>query len=873
MGHLEAIVSSIGDEFDMTHTKKIKKFLGIEVTNTSKAIHLHMEEYITKLQKSFDMEKCATTTIPMNPSTSLEPDTQTDRHDPALQYQQLIGALLFITRCVRPDIAFAVHKLSRYFKNYEQKHMKAAKDVLRYLAGTKTLGISYEKKKEVTLVGYSDSDYAGDRVTRRSTTGIVYTFNDSPLTWLSKRQSLVALSSTEAEYVALATASKEGIWLRNLLCDMKVLKWHTSFQLTLNADSQSALKLAENPEFHNRTKHIDVRYHFIRLLVETKQIELQYMPSEELVADTLTKPLAKPAFLKKRKLMNLAEKEVEVEKHKAMRCTIPNKRMRFGLKDAIFIVVAFLQLLTLGICGKFQDGSAIIWRKSTQPAVIGYDSVNAKINLISPCVLLPLGGLSSHVAMKLRRQCVEQYEDLFLRELEIMCPRKNDVNYLRVKRELFVAIGILVIFAIASAGVGMGAYAVHQTDQLELGQMEIERTLDDLEKKVKILSEELKLLQKEIKKMAMTVNKLIMDLNEFREHSIESQFLVSYLTSRLLIGRSVIMETRRLWKRDYLDPSFFEYLNFTLPCGEKCPINYGIPKKCMFDRERESLYLDFAVPVVDEKIKIVEADPFILMVKQKGQTCKIIFDGPKNAMISPDEDCVYAVDLGTDYRGRVLFTPSHSCRNKTLGPNETTLFKMDTCTPSKEGDEKEFVQVKAYDNKFYIYCPGLEYQLEQKRVVKCPNRVFTLPLTVTFKLNNVTYKGQNINLVYNEKEDPLFFDKVEWHLTPTINWDELNKTFPVLEELDKNHWTRHNPEHWGITAFIIGCVLWIMGAVFVGIKIKAKLRKPTKPKRRNRSKKNKQRNANMELKQVKEESTTVTKTVEESESSDISFSG
>jgi len=210
LNHMDAVLASLQDEHPMTITHDVEKFLGIEITETEVCIQLHQERYIMEVLKKFNMGKCYGADIPMNPKHSLEPDTTVDRHEPALRYQELVGSLLYIARCTRPDIAFAVNNLSRYFKCYEQKHMRAAKEVLRYLSSTSHLGISYRKNVELKLVGYSDADYAGDKSGRRSTSGVLFALNDSPLSWSSRSQTLIAQSTTESEYVAMATASKEG---------------------------------------------------------------------------------------------------------------------------------------------------------------------------------------------------------------------------------------------------------------------------------------------------------------------------------------------------------------------------------------------------------------------------------------------------------------------------------------------------------------------------------------------------------------------------------------------------------------------------------------------------------------------------------------
>ncbi len=171
--------------------------------------------------------------------------------------------------------------------------------------------------------------------------------------------------------------------------------------------------------------------------------------------------------------------------------------------------------------------------------------------------------------------------------------------------------------------------------------------------------------------------------------------------------------------------------------------------------------LEFTVPVVVKNLSIVEADPFFLMVKESNQTCMITYHGAKNAMISMSEDCVHAVDMGKEPKGRIYYPNLIKCRAQKNTGHEKECFSSSQCLPSKEGDEKSFVQLKAYNNKLHIYCPEQDITVSKTRVVKCPNKIFTLALTATFTLNNVTYHGKRMNLVYNGTEDPLLQEKLQ----------------------------------------------------------------------------------------------------------------
>ncbi|CAG7726242.1 unnamed protein product, partial [Allacma fusca] len=238
---MDSMLEDLSKKFEMKISPDVKKFLGLEISRDKRGIMVHQEDYIQTVAKRFGLENCKSVGIPLQPYRELDPDPTGASHDPSLEFQEIVGALLFVMRCCRPDVAYAVNKLSRYFQNYEKKHMEAAKEVLRYLRTTRNMGIRYfPSQRDNQLVGYCDADFGSDRMERKSTTGVIFTFNESPLTWLSRKQTIIALSTTEAEYVAAATACKEGIWLKNVLEDIAVVDDPC---VTIYTDSQSGMQL------------------------------------------------------------------------------------------------------------------------------------------------------------------------------------------------------------------------------------------------------------------------------------------------------------------------------------------------------------------------------------------------------------------------------------------------------------------------------------------------------------------------------------------------------------------------------------------------------------------------------------------------------
>ncbi|CAL1394707.1 unnamed protein product [Linum trigynum] len=211
------------------------------------------------------------------------------------EYKQLIGSLLYAT-ATRPDIMFSVCLLSRFMEQPTRQHMLAAKRILRYLKGTQGYGIWYQRgQDEGCLVGYTDSDYAGDLNDRKSTSGYAFFLAGGVVSWASKKKPVVTLSTTEEEFVAASYAAAQCVWLRRI---MKQMGWESSVKeaTRVYCDNSSTIKLARNPILHGRSKHIDVCFHFLRDLVKDEVIGLMHCGSEEQAADILTKALKLETF-------------------------------------------------------------------------------------------------------------------------------------------------------------------------------------------------------------------------------------------------------------------------------------------------------------------------------------------------------------------------------------------------------------------------------------------------------------------------------------------------------------------------------------------------------------------------------------------------
>ena len=206
----------------------------------------------------------------------------------------------------RPDIAYNISTCARFISNPNKIHYQALNQIWKYLNYTPTLGITYSGQSEPYILGYCDSDWGGDVIGRKSTSAYYFSFGRSPISWASQLQKTVALSSCEAEYIALKEAIKEYLYLISVI---KQLNIENKEKFYLFTDSLSAIGLANNPEHHAKTKHIDIQYHFIREHVTNDTIQLSHISTKEQLADVLTKALSGPTFKYLVRQMNLLPME------------------------------------------------------------------------------------------------------------------------------------------------------------------------------------------------------------------------------------------------------------------------------------------------------------------------------------------------------------------------------------------------------------------------------------------------------------------------------------------------------------------------------------------------------------------------------------
>lgn len=292
-------------EFDMTDLGRMRYFLGIEVIQSLDGIFVCQRKYAHEILGRFGMDKSNPVKNPIVPGTKLSKDEAGTKVDETL-FKQVVGSLMYLT-ATRPDLMYGVSLISRFMSCPTESHWLAAKRILRYLKGTTELGIFYKKNGCTNLVAYTDSDFAGDLDDRRSTSGFAFLLGSGAVSWSSKKQPIVTLSTTEAEYIAAAFCACQCIWLRRVL---EKLGHKEENSTLIQCDNNSTIQLSKNSVFHGRSKHIDIRFHFLRDLTRDKIVELSYCNSQEQVADIMTKPLKLEQFLKLRSMLGMVDASV-----------------------------------------------------------------------------------------------------------------------------------------------------------------------------------------------------------------------------------------------------------------------------------------------------------------------------------------------------------------------------------------------------------------------------------------------------------------------------------------------------------------------------------------------------------------------------------
>ena len=307
---MDEIKQTLSSLFEVKDMGELHYFLGVKViqNHEEKSIWIGQPTYTSSIIEHFGLKEAKSVATPVNTAIKLVKATEDDELADQGLYQSAVGSLQYLSTMTRPDITFAVSNVGKFSSKPTKDHWVAVKRIIRYLQGTSNYGLkySYDGSNTSTCIGYSDSDFGGDTDDRKSTSGYIFQIGGTGISWRSKKQTSVALSTAEAEYIALSQAAQEAIWLRQLSTDLLCKPQQPT---TVYEDNQAAISMSKNPQAHGKSKHIEIKYHFIREQVNNKNIEVKYCSTDNMIADMLTKGLSKEKFHKLRQLAGVTQSD------------------------------------------------------------------------------------------------------------------------------------------------------------------------------------------------------------------------------------------------------------------------------------------------------------------------------------------------------------------------------------------------------------------------------------------------------------------------------------------------------------------------------------------------------------------------------------
>jgi hypothetical protein len=394
----------------------------------------------------------------------------------------------------------------------------------------------------------------------------------------------------------------------------------------------------------------------------------------------------------------------------------------------------------------------------------------------------------------------------------------------RVKRFIDLVLCLIVIAVTTSIGLGTTAVAMAASDSAQISTLEDrdqqETTmLNKLEGQIKANYEKVRNVTSRVNNIVLELERHQIDHDELKGKSIGTNYVIAYVTSRFLIGRTIIQEANHLWKTGKVSTALMDYFNVSLPCGDECPIHLARAQRCAMSKDESSLYMEFAAPLISMDLTLVEADAFDLMLRKKDQTCTVKYNGPKNAILSESDHCVYAINVKQPVKYDLILAPARGCMPKVGESNDTRHFSIDSCQKRIPMDEHNFIQIKPYNGEYHVYCPESQLTVEGIQEV-CPNKVISFPLRSNFSINHMEFTGSRISLAHQETLDPVFMVKANWHLKPKVNWTSLMADLNEKDDFQEYQMSEFHKvtNYWSTLGCTIAIILLIVVIVYLSRK-------------------------------------------------------
>lgn len=705
------ILDHIQREFEIT-ISPARQYIGLEIDQMKDCIKISQEQYVKKILDEFKMSDCKTVSTPSTPETK---ESQEDTKAP---YKEAVGALMFLSNVSRPDISYATGKVARAAAKPTETNWMEVKRIFRYLKGTMDMSITFPKKEGICMKAYSDADYAGDETSRKSTTGSVITINDSPVSWISRLQRTVSLSTTEAEYNALAETTKEVMWTRSLLEEINEKQEKPT---TIFCDNQSTLKLVNNDEACRRTKHMAVKVHFVKDEIDSKTIRTEYVETEKQKADFLTKSLPSPSFIRNRQGLGMSQKKL-------------------ALMMCLMVFTGHI----IETHGLFHPHPPIIWRKSQTKVISGAELIHYKLQLISPCdAYSRLNSTEDYRVLDLTRWCERYYKEKILNKLEA-----HKTHHERSKRDLTsllymgasmgllpnIAIPVAIVVVVGVVVVGIVGYVrgMNKISNLEEENLQLKNALKTLEDNQIEITKRMKVMEENINTLIERHNILAQDVNIMRTNLANMIIFTTEISNKLSHAGHLLDESLNEWKEGRVSETLFRALEIQSPCNGTCSFDQMMAIN--WKQTNNSLEIGILALKTDLHKKVVEADPFILY---DGDSCQYQYEG--DSRLTVDKNDLECLLKETKEMNRI-FTASGGNRCE---PGKENPWKHKEC--DKTAPEP---QIKNLGMENIVYCRGHQIQIGSLAKQNCPDYAFSLSVTQNFTTGNYSFRAilSEINL-------------------------------------------------------------------------------------------------------------------------------
>jgi hypothetical protein len=619
------------------------------------------------------------------------------------------------------------------------------------------------------------------------------------------------LSTTESELIASTCAGKEIVWLRNFLHELG----YTQLQpTTLFIDNQSTIKIIDNPVCHFTTKHINIRYFKIRELVDSGEVKPKFVPTDDQLADSLTKPLLRTKLEKNRDSLGITD---VISTHNKNSSNSTNKQHQSitQLSNSTFYGLLILLLIN---CFSVSFASSthsynVIWRKTNIDVTTGSYDANFKILLNNPCTFLTNSTIHNDLTVEAIQHCNQTYNNFVIKPLYELCPLPNENVISRPPRAITAIIGLILGTISILAGVGTTvteAITLSKVSAIQTEQAANVKTFNEFAKDLTIFNSSIAELQSKYNQFLSDVSLNYKDYTEFKGKFISTSNMISVLVTKFMQTSNMIHETVDLWKQNKLNIEFLKHFNISVPCS--CSLKLAKPISCIMSDNGTSFNLQFSVPEISKDLHVLNADPFDFMFKEDSKTCTIKYIGPQNLIVSNTQQCIVSTNVKYNDKIDLILAPARGCIKKiNEQTNETRLFKIEYCTPSNNLDYLDFIQVKPLNSEFKVYCPYSNYTIDGIQE-KCPLEVFDLPLYTNFSINDNDFVGSQINVIHHEPLDPLLTVKTNLILKPIMNisslmvHSHLPSSIPQIEI---------QPYHYGLAiswtvGFVIAAIIFIV---------------------------------------------------------------